>query len=226
MIKEVYQMSDTNQIGSNLKQYEGVIIRNSLIGDDVVLGTDAYIQNANLGNHCKIERRDMVFDSEIGDYSYTGYNTVTKNCRMGRFCSVSWNVSIGGADHNYKRFSTFPFALRNLVGGGTDFISLPCKIGNDVWIGAGAIITNGVILGDGAVIGAGTIVTHDVPPYAIVVGNSAKVIKYRFPDDFIERLIQIKWWDWPDEVIRNNFTWLISDNLNEDILARMENVVW
>ena len=111
-------MTAINKVGSNLKQYEGVIIRNSVIGNDVVLGTDAYIQNANLGNCCKIERRGMVFDSEIGDYSYTGYNTVTKDCQMGRFCSVSWNVSIGGANHNYKRFSTFPFAMRNLVGGG------------------------------------------------------------------------------------------------------------
>ena len=74
-------------------------------------------------------------------------------------------------------------------------------IGNDVWVGANAIIISGVKIGDGAVIGAGAVVTKDVPPYAIVGGVPAKIIKYRFPKDKIDALLKIKWWDWSDKLI-------------------------
>ena len=77
----------------------------------------------------------------------------------------------------------------------------PIHIGNRVWIGAGAIITRGVTIGDGAVIGAHSVVTHDVPPYAIVVGAPAKVVRYRFKEEEIDELLQIRWWEWPEDRI-------------------------
>lgn len=82
-----------------------------------------------------------------------------------------------------------------------------CVIGNDVWIGWHAIITPGVSIGDGAIIAAGAVVTHDVPPYAIVGGIPAKVIRKRFSDDMIEKLLKIKWWDWSDEKIMENYAY-------------------
>jgi NDP-sugar pyrophosphorylase family protein len=81
---------------------------------------------------------------------------------------------------------------------------LKVEIGNDVWIGAKAILISGVTVGDGAVIGAGAIVTKNVPPYAVVVGVPAKVVKARFTDDIIVALQSMKWWDWPDELIKDN----------------------
>lgn len=83
---------------------------------------------------------------------------------------------------------------------------LPIKrsttIGNDVWIGAGCILLNNITIGDGAIIGAGSIITKDVPPYAVVVGAN-RLVKYRFPDEIIQKLLQIKWWEWEDEKIRS-----------------------
>lgn len=77
-----------------------------------------------------------------------------------------------------------------------------CKIGNDVWIGSNVLIKGGVTIGDGAVVGMGSIVTKDVPPYAVVAGNPAKIIKYRCNDEQIKALLRIKWWDWPIELIK------------------------
>lgn len=75
-------------------------------------------------------------------------------------------------------------------------------VGNDVWIGARAMLLDGVRVGDGAIVGAGAVVTRDVPPYAIVVGSPAKVVRFRFDDARIARLLQLSWWLWSDELIR------------------------
>ena len=85
------------------------------------------------------------------------------------------------------------------------FIIKKTKIGNDVWVGENAIILAGVNIGDGAIIGAGAVVTKDVPPYAIVVGVPAKIIKYRFSTDVIKKLLKIKWWDWTDQEISTRY---------------------
>ena len=77
-------------------------------------------------------------------------------------------------------------------------------IGNDVWIGARSIILDNVTIGDGAVIGSGSIITKDVPPYAVVVGAN-KIIKYRFPDEIIQKLLLMKWWEWDDDKIRKSY---------------------
>ncbi|WP_140538245.1 DapH/DapD/GlmU-related protein [Mesorhizobium sp. B1-1-8] len=76
-------------------------------------------------------------------------------------------------------------------------------VGNDVWIGHGAIMLPGVAIGDGAVVGAGAVVTKDVPPYAIVVGSPAKVIRYRFSEDVVAKLLAIQWWQWDDEKVKS-----------------------
>ena len=88
-------------------------------------------------------------------------------------------------------------------------------IGNDVWIGYDAIIMSGVKIGDGAIIGTRAIVTNDVPPYTIVGGIPAKVIRKRFSDDIILKLLEIKWWDWPDEKIQANIQYIQSGNIDK-----------
>ena len=75
-------------------------------------------------------------------------------------------------------------------------------IGNDVWIGSGVLIKSGINIGDGAIIGAGSIVTHDVPPYEIWAGSPARLIRKRFDDETISKLLEIKWWDWEDKKIK------------------------
>jgi len=120
-----------------------------------------------------------------------GDNVTSYNCNN---CEV-WN-------NNYCNFSCdthFPDMIQHLQD-----INKPVEIKNDVWIGANAVILSGVTVGNGAVIAAGAVVTKDVPDYAIVGGVPAKIIKYRFAQEEIEILNQIKWWDWPDEKLKEN----------------------
>lgn len=123
---------------------------------------------------------------------------------IGKFCSISANVTILNSNHDFNNVSTYPFSGLFLDEISKDRIVGNVFIGNDVWIGTGSIILQGGNIGDGAVIGAGSVVTKPVPAYAIAAGNPAKVIKYRFNERQIQSLLQIKWWDWPDRVIKEN----------------------
>lgn len=124
---------------------------------------------------------------------------------IGAFCSIGPDVMIfGQADHPTQLASTFPFRAKLLrpEAGNTDAVTRGgVAIGNDVWIGARAIILSGVTVGDGAVIGAGAVVPRDVPPYAVVAGNPARVIRYRFDEQTVAALLALSWWTWPDERI-------------------------
>jgi serine acetyltransferase len=96
-------------------------------------------------------------------------------------------------------------------------------IENDVWIGAKATVMSGIKIGNGAVVAAGSVVTKDVPPYAIVAGNPAKIVKYRFDESQIEKLLQISWWNWDEGKIRDNAMKMWSDDINGFINEFYEN---
>ena len=96
-------------------------------------------------------------------------------------------------------------------------------IENDVWIGANSTVMSGIKIGNGAIVAAGSTVTKNVPPYAIVAGNPAKVVKYRFTDEQIKKLLSIAWWDWDEQKIKNNAMNMWSDNINEFINKFYEN---
>lgn len=131
---------------------------------------------------------------------------------IGKFCALARDVRfiMNGANHKVSGFSTFPFYI---FGKGWE-VSLPkpeefpykgdTVIGNDVWIGYEALVMPGVKIGDGAIIAARSVVTRDVPPYTIVGGNPAKVIKQRFDEKVVVELLTIRWWDWPVEKITRN----------------------
>jgi len=134
---------------------------------------------------------------------------------VGKFCSIGADVvmiptvgHIPPRGYDSYRVSTFPLAQLKR-GAWRESYSLPNEtgtiiVGNEVWIGARAIILSGVKIGDGAIIGAGAVVTHDVPPYAVVGGVPARILKYRYPEDQIARLLKIAWWDWSiDKILAN-----------------------
>jgi acetyltransferase-like isoleucine patch superfamily enzyme len=124
---------------------------------------------------------------------------------IGNYSSVASEIMLGGG-HPADRLTTYPLRiLFGMEGAGTDGFPAPSKdtvIGSDVYGGYGSTIMSGVTIGDGAILAAGALVTKDVEPYAIVGGNPAKVIRYRFSPEQIAGLLEIKWWDWPDEEIR------------------------
>lgn len=160
---------------------------------------------------------------KIGKHSYDSpiRRGSMNNIIIGKYCSIAEGVIFdSGFNHNMDFVSTFPF---NSLPGLDYLKGHPlCKgdivIGNDVWIGEGAIIMSGITVGDGAVIAARAIVTKDVEPYSMVAGMPAKFKKYRFTKDQTESLLRIKWWDWEDQKVMENAHLLQSDNIEEFIL--------
>ena len=201
-----------NQFGQNVRTYRDVLIRESIIGDNSLVGDDSFITGCEIGENVVVERRNMLFNSKIGSRTTLGWNNTIRNAEIGKYCSVAWNCTIGGAEHPLHRLTTsfFPFDKAYGIVGDTEHseiemtYSKPLIIGNDVWVAAGVQILRGVTIGDGAVLGGGGIFTKDVPPYEIWAGVPAKKIGQRFPDEIIADLIELKWWDWPKEVIVKN----------------------
>lgn len=145
-----------------------------------------------------------------GRHSYWGHGLIRMNgnSTIGSFCSFGNNVCIGPSQHPSDWLSTAPFQYVDWKRITPDqkiytYTNDPTFVGNDVWIGNNAIIKDGVRVGDGAIIGSNAVVTHDVPPYAIVGGVPARIIKYRFSPEIIADLLKLKWWDLPDEEIAN-----------------------
>lgn len=209
------------------ENYGEVEIVESIIGKDVFIDKYTRVEHSTLEECVRLERNNQIVYSKIGRYSYTGTNTVIKNAVIGKFDSISWNVSIGGNTHDLNHITTHSFLVYpkwNMGGNGNwKSASQPCELGNDVWVGSGATILRGVKVGNGAVIGAGSVVTHDVPPYAIVVGSPARVIRMRVDEKLIERLEKIQWWDFPSEIIRAHFD-LFQADLSLEVIEKLEGI--
>ena len=165
------------------------------------------------------------FSGHLGKYSYIGENSIIYG-DVGRFCSIGSDVRVLIGTHPVNSFvSTHPvfFSLRKQCGitfakaqEFNEILLSPShqypgvSIGNDVWIGSNAVIIGGIKIGDGAIIAAGSLVTKEVSPYSIVGGNPARHIKYRFGENEIERLLDLKWWEKPNEWLQNNVNYFKS----------------
>lgn len=167
-----------------------------------------------------VGQRTHVLNSYIGCGTYFMDNCWFRNARIGRFCSIASDVKmVSGKEHPVRKYvSTSPIfhlkksLIKTYVAESCYESYKKCKgdcqyeciIGNDVWIGTRAIIMGAISIGDGAIVGAGAIVTKDIPPYAIAAGVPAKIIGYRFEDEQIQKLISIRWWDMPEEWLREH----------------------
>lgn len=131
--------------------------------------------------------------------------TPDERIEVGAFCSFSAGVKLFGGGEHKASVTTFP--LRTLLvdpeGGNVEATSKgPTRVGNDCLLGWGALVLSGVTVGHGAILGAGAVVARDVPPYAVVAGNPARVVRMRFDERTVERLLAVRWWDWDDDTIR------------------------
>lgn len=166
---------------------------------------------SSIDRKSKIYRNCQIYKSKLGSYSYIGPGTSVVCADIGKFCSIAQKVNIGLGKHNMNLISTSPifYSRKNATGFSwsdkntfEEFEKI--VIGNDVWVGINAIIMSGITIGDGAVIAAGAIVTKDVPPYAVVGGTPARIIKYRFSEETILKLLRIKWWNQSDDILKRN----------------------
>lgn len=145
---------------------------------------------------------------------------------IGSFCSISPEVQIiAGGIHPAAWVSTYPFRIKWRMAGAYED-GMPATrgdlvVGSDVWIGTQAMLLSGVTIGHGAIVAARAVVTHSVPPYAIVAGAPAKIVRYRFEDEIIARLLKLAWWDWDDEKIRQAVP-LLSSGQMDQFLAQYE----
>lgn len=201
-------------IKERLEQRKRVrVARGSSVARSVFEGYNAVYENS------------MVLYCNVGLFTYISSHTSLAHTKIGRFCSIADHVDICLGYHPTSVFvSTHPTFYDNtslrlgatLHKGERLFKDIFRKnqvdpnyqivIGNDVWIGSHSIIMGGVTIGDGAVIAAGSVVTKDVEPYSIVGGAPAKHIKFRFSEDKIKHLLDIKWWNWPFDKIAENYT--------------------
>lgn len=141
--------------------------------------------------HTYINSPYVSIDSSIGKYVYIGHNTSITKATIGNYCSIASNVSIWMGEHELDKISTNSIFYEAQY---AELTKKDCIIGNDVWIGVDAIIRRWITIGNGAVIGANSFVNVDIPPYAIVAGSPAKIIRYRFNEDEIKMIETSYWW--------------------------------
>ncbi len=195
--------------------------------------------NPNVPSLCFIKNIIKNSNIIIGDYTYYDdyesngedfekhvthfYPFIGDRLVIGKFCTIAKGIKfiMNGANHRMNGLTTYPF---NIMSNGWEKVTpkleeLPLKgdtiIGNDVWIGENVSILPGVHIGDGAIIGANSVVAKNIEPYTIAVGNPCRVVKKRFDDEKIKKLLELKWWDWDENKIFDNVEVLTSGKIED-----------
>lgn len=205
--------------GSRLVEVQGA-------NDDVVIGKDCYLYKSTLAKGVMVKDACSIFETELssfsavyphtllgqvklGEYSYVNEHSLLRGVSVGRFSSIGPHFICGHGEHPTNFVTTSPviYSTRNqcsvTFADKDQFLEQRSTlIGNDVWIGARVFVRDGITIGNGALIAAGAVVTEDVSDFAVVGGVPAKVIRYRFADEVIRELLDLKWWDWSEEKLR------------------------
>lgn len=215
--------------------YNNVRIISSTVGDVTSIGDNTTVRDSFVGHHCQIQRNCDLLRAKVGDYTIIEKNAIIHDVEIGKFCEISWHCSMGGDNHNYKLPSIHHFYWHPQFGfeekqdtlGKKNFykklFSEECSIGNDVWVGSGVTVNRKVRVGNGAILASGCVVTSDVPAYAIMGGVPARIIKFRFDEKTIERMLKIAWWDWPISILKDN-RHLFEKELTETTLTELEKI--
>lgn len=206
-------MADSKKLYPRTGDTQTIYLKNAITSPDIVVG-DYTMYNDFADNPIKFEQNNVLYHYPINH----------DRLLIGKFCSIACGAKFlfNSANHTMDSLSTYPFPLffeeweleKKGVAKSWDNKG-DIIIGNDVWIGYEAVILAGVTIGNGAIIGARAVVTKDVPPYTIVGGVPAKPIKKRFDNKTISELLDIQWWNWPDETIAQNIKAIQSGNMEQ-----------
>lgn len=165
------------------------------------------IKESQIHKTSKIEAGSQILNLLMDKHSFCGYDCEISNCVVGSFTSIANCVVIGGGMHPMDWVGMSPVFYEGRDSVKAKFSNFKrdsiktTYIGNDVWIGRNVLIKQGVKVGTGAVIGMGSVVTKDVPPYAIFAGNPARLIRYRFNNEIVQRLLESKWWELDEKIL-------------------------
>ena len=189
LIKVLGKVYRAIQSGFGFVRYQKYKLEGNILGGNVTIGSGSKITKVKFGKYSGCNNNCVIINSDIGNYT-----------------NIAWNVSIGPRNHIYTNFTIHDFIYKNnehlpIANNGcfNDYFN---KIGHDVWIGCNVTILPGVEIGNGVIVAAGSIVIKSIPPYAIVGGNPAKFIKWRFTKEQIEKLEETKWYEWDiDKII-------------------------
>lgn len=206
-------MADSKKLYPRTGDTQTIYLKNAITSPDIVVG-DYTMYNDFADNPIKFEQNNVLYHYPINH----------DRLLIRKFCSIACGAKFlfNSANHTMDSLSTYPFPLffeeweleKKDVAKSWDNKG-DIIIGNDVWIGYEAVILAGVTIGNGAIIGARAVVTKDVPPYTIVGGVPAKPIKKRFDNKTISELLDIQWWNWPDETIAQNIKAIQSGNMEQ-----------
>jgi len=181
------------------------------LGDSPHIHPSADVRECGFGRYVEIGERTVVVESTLDDYSYVVNDAEIAYASIGKFSNIAAHTRINPGQHPMWRASLHHFMYRSSwYGMGPDETgffdwrrSMPVRIGHDTWIGHGVVIMGKVTIGNGAVIGSNAVVTHDVPPYAILAGVPARPLRLRFPPEIQDAMERIAWWDWSHERLSN-----------------------
>ncbi|GHB38548.1 chloramphenicol acetyltransferase [Pseudovibrio japonicus] len=189
--------------------FKGIPLREQVSNPNIIVGKHSYYSGYYHGHSFESCARYLRSDVEVQD-----------KLIIGSYCSIGSGavfMMAGNQGHRADWASTFPFHYfdEDTFAGAQDGFrpSGSTSIGNDVWIGSEAMVMPGVRIGDGALIGSRAVVTKDVPAYAVVAGNPAKVVRSRFSEGQVQMLLEMKWWDWSDDVLKDAIPLLCSSDI-------------
>jgi hypothetical protein len=188
------------------------------LGKKPVFHENVFVHESSFGAFTEIGANSSIVECVVGDYSYTAGDNQIIYSEVGKFSNIASHVRINPGNHPIERVTLHHITYRRSWYGlgedDADFFQWRrdhrCVIGHDTWLGHNVTIMPGVTIGNGAVVGSGAVVTHDVPPYMIVVGVPARILRPRFPEKIADQLQHIAWWDWPHETIAERI-----DELND-----------